>query len=315
MKNTEKDNISLLVETARLYYEHGFTQQEIAEKFGISRPGVSRLLQKAQDVGIVQIKVVDPKESGSRLEKNIGEKYGLKKVIVVPTHKNPATIKARLGKATVIFLDQINHEKMILGISWGTTMQEVARQLKKQPIKNSIVVQLNGGISRAEYDTHASEIAKSIGEKYEAVPYLLPLPAVVDRSDLKTAITSDRNINRTLQFAKEAKIAVFTIGSFSHDSVLVKADYFNKKEVDDLINQGAVGDICSRILNLDGEIASRGLDQRTIGIELNDLKAKEYAIAVAGGRDKLSAIQAGLRGKWFNCLITDEWIAEKLLEE
>jgi len=40
---------SLLVEIARLYYEHNFSQQKIASKLGISRSGVSRLLQRARD--------------------------------------------------------------------------------------------------------------------------------------------------------------------------------------------------------------------------------------------------------------------------
>ncbi len=309
----DNDTIALMVESARLYYEHRLTQQEIANKLGISRPGVSRLLQNAQNAGIVQIKIVDPTDSGSKLEKLLSEKYNLKKVLVVPTHKNTTITKSRLGKAAVVFLDQISYENMILGISWGSTMQEVAGQLQKHPINNGIVVQLNGGISRAEYDTNASEISKSVGEKLNAIPYLLPLPAVVDRSELKNAIISDRNINRTLQLGKKAQITLFTIGSFNHESVLVKADYFDHKEVEDLLEKGAVGDICSRIINRNGQICSKELDARTIGIELNDLKKKDYSIAVAGGEEKLNAIKAGLKGKWFNCLITDEWVANQLL--
>lgn len=302
-----------MVEAARLYYEHRFTQQEVADKLGISRPGVSRLLQKAQDEGIVQITIVDPSDSGSRLEQLLTQKYDLKKVIVVPTHKNPNITKTRLGKAAVRILDQISYEGMTLGISWGTTMQEVARQLKNTPMKNSIIVQLNGGISRAEYDTNASEISKSVAEKMNAIPYLLPLPAVVDRSELKDAIISDRNINRTLALGKQAKIAMFTIGSFSHDSVLVKADYFSSQEVEELLSKGAVGDICSRLIDQNGEICSPELNARTIGIELEDLTEKDYTIAVAGGSDKVQAINAALKGKWFNCLITDEFVANELL--
>ena len=80
-----------------------------------------------------------------------------------------------------------------------------------------------------------------------------------------------------------------------------------------MLELGAVGDICSRILKADGSICSNDLNSRTIGIELEELKRKPYSIAVAGGKDKLSAIKAALNGKWFNCLITDEWIATELL--
>lgn len=310
------DSDAQLVEAARLYYEHGLNQRQIASRLGISRPGVSRLLQTARERGIVKIEIIDPAEHGTRLERLLKERFALKKVVVVPNgEENEQIIKNRLGRAAVILLDSILKEKVILGVSWGTTMQAVTRNLKKRSLRGMTVVQLNGGISRAEYDTHASEIAQRLSENYRAVPYLLPLPAVVDSAQLKAAIVADKNIARTLELGRQAEIALFTVGSFSHESVLVKADYFEPNEVDQLLSQGAVGDICSRILRNDGQLCSPELNARTIGIELQELKSKPYAIAVAGGREKLPAIRAGLKGRWFNCLVTDEWVAEELLED
>ena len=45
----------LLGKIARLYYEDGQTQAQIAERFGISRPIVSRKLAEAREAGIVKI--------------------------------------------------------------------------------------------------------------------------------------------------------------------------------------------------------------------------------------------------------------------
>lgn len=314
MKTQYKSTV--LVEAAKLYYVHQLSQLEISKKISVSRPTVSRLLQQARDIGIVKINITDPNEVGTQLESALSIKYGLKKVIVVPYDSdNTQVIKKRLGKASVLLLDQILSEGSILGISWGTTMQEVARQIQSRKIKNMVVVQLNGGISRAELDTHASEIAKTIGDRYQAIPYLMPLPAIVDNAELKMAILSDRNISRTLELGRKADIAMFTIGSFNYNSILVKADYFNDTEVEKLLNAGAVGDICSRILTKEGKVCSKELNGRTIGIELEEIKEKQYSIAVAGGKDKLAAIKAGLKGKWFNSLITDEWIATELLKD
>lgn len=308
--------MSVLVETARLYYEHSFSQQQIAKKLGVSRPGVSRLLQQARDEGIVRIEVIDPSARGTQIEIELKQKFGLKEAVVVPNGEaETGLIKSRLGQAAVVMLDRLVREGIILGISWGTTMQEVARQVRRRKVKEMIVVQLNGGISRAEYDTHASEIAQKIGENYRALPFLLPLPAVVDRADLKRAIVADKNISPTLELARRAEVALFTVGSFDHDSVLVKAEYFEPAEVDSLLERGAVGDICSRIITRGGEICSAELNARTIGIELEELHKKPYSIAVAGGLEKLTAIRAGLRGCWFNCLITDEGVASELLGE
>ncbi len=307
---------SMLVEAARLYYEHQFSQQQIANKLGVSRPGVSRLLQQARNRGIIRIEIIDPARIGTQLEARLLKKFDLKKVVVVPNgDEDAAVVKRRLGQAAANMLDQLVAEGIILSVSWGTTMQEVARQVRSRAVKDMIVVQLNGGISRAEYDTHASEIAQKIGEKYRAIPFLLPLPAVVDRPNVKQAIVSDKNIARTLELARNAKVAIFTVGYFDYDSVLVKADYFEPQEVDDLLEVGAVGDVCSRIINYHGKICSDELNSRTIGIELEELRNKPYSIAVAGGRRKFQAIKAALRGRLFNVLITDEWVARELVEE
>jgi len=314
MKTQYKSTI--LVEAAKLYYEHQLSQLEISKKLGVSRPTVSRLLQQARNTGIVRIDITDPSEVGTQLESALIKKYNLKKVVVVPNDTDDNKIvKKRLGKTAVLLVDQLISEGTILGISWGTTMQQVARQIRTRRVKDMVVVQLNGGISRAELDTHASEIAKTIGESYKAIPYLMPLPAVVDNANLKKVILSDRNISRTLELGRKAEIALFTIGSFGYNSVLVKADYFEPDEVDGLLKSGAVGDICSRIIKADGTICSDDLNNRTIGIELEELKKKQYSIAVAGGKEKLAAIKAGLNGKWFNSLITDEWVATELLRD
>ena len=314
MKTLYKSTV--LVEAAKLYYEHQLSQLEISKKLGVSRPTVSRLLQQARNTGIVKIEITDPSEIGTQLESALVKKFSLKKAIVVPNDTDDIKIiKKRLGKAAILLVDQLISEGTILGVSWGTTMQQVAHQIRSRRVKDMVVVQLNGGISRAELDTHASEIAKTIGDSYKAIPYLMPLPAIVDNAKLKKVILSDRNISRTLELGRKANIALFTIGSFGHHSVLVKADYFEPDEVNELLKSGAVGDICSRILKADGTICSDDLDGRTIGIELEELKKKQYSIAVAGGKDKLAAIQAGLNGKWFNSLITDEWIATELLRD
>ncbi|MFH2035953.1 MAG: sugar-binding transcriptional regulator [Candidatus Zixiibacteriota bacterium] len=315
MKNPESQIITI-VETARLYYEHNFSQLQIAQKLGISRPGVSRLLQQARDMGIVKIQIIDPSNRGTLLESQVREKFQLNRVVVVPNdNEDEKIIKERIGSAAAGILDDYIHSGMIFGISWGTTMLSVARHVRKKRLKDLIVVQLNGGVSRADYNTHASDAARKIAEAFGAIPYLLPLPAIVDRQEVKDAVISDKNIAHTLRIAREATVAMFTIGSFGYDSALVKSNYFETAEVDELLKKGAVGDICSRIITHDGNVCSEEANARTIGIDLDDIRAKEHSIAVAGGKEKLPAIRAALKAKLCNVLVTDEWVAGELLSD
>ena len=46
---------SLLVHVAQLYYQQNLNQSEISKIVGLSRPTVSRMLEEAREVGIVEI--------------------------------------------------------------------------------------------------------------------------------------------------------------------------------------------------------------------------------------------------------------------
>lgn len=312
---THIENLNMLYQAANLYYEQQFNQQKIADRLGISRPGVSRLLQKARDVGIVRIQVVDPNTNISYLENQLIEFYNLRKVILIPGHEmNPARLNQNLGSAVCDYLHKICDHQTTLAISWGSTMQAVSLALKPMAYRDMTVVQLNGGVSGAQYDTHAAEIVQRVGQRCNAIPYLLQLPAVVSAQSVKDAVLSDRNIAKTLQLANSANIAVFTIGSFGNNSALVKAEYLEKNDVSFLIENGAVGDVCSRIFDANGQIVSEELNNRTIGVELSNISNKAYSIAVAAGQDKVPAIQGALRGGLFNVLVTDEWTGGTLLE-
>ena len=58
----------------------------------------------------------------------------------------------------------------------------------------------------------------------------------------------------------------------------------------------------------------RLLDDRVIGIGLEQLRRVPRAIGVAGGPGKTLAIRAALLGGWINCLITDRFTGQRLVE-
>ena len=69
-KKTER-----LVGVARLYYEQDRTQNEIAGRYGISRPMVSKLVKEARDRGIVSIRICAPQEEDVYKRQAYGNKY------------------------------------------------------------------------------------------------------------------------------------------------------------------------------------------------------------------------------------------------
>ena len=56
----EYSKTALIVKVAKLYFEVGMSQAEIAQELDISRSYVSRLLTDAKEQGIVSIAVIGP---------------------------------------------------------------------------------------------------------------------------------------------------------------------------------------------------------------------------------------------------------------
>lgn len=304
----------LIIDAARLYYDSDFSQQEIANTLGISRPTVSRLLQQAKELGYVRIEIIDPLEGNHDLAKELKKKYNLQSVEVCysPIDDYNEVTQIITKKAADVLGDHV-HDGDIVGVTWGTTMYHIAKKLEKKSVKGVEVIQLNGGISYSKTNTYASETVNMFAEAFNTIPRYLPLPVIFDNPQVKQMVESDRHIERLIELGKQSNIAIFTVGTVKKDALLFRVGYFNEKEEQDLQTY-AVGDICSRFFDKKGQIYSNLLNSRTIGIELDELRNKEKSILVAGGEKKIDSIHGALVGKYANILITDQFTAKRLLE-
>jgi lsr operon transcriptional repressor len=77
-------DLELLGKAARLHYEFGLTHQEIGGLLRLSRVKVTRLLQQARDLGIVQIEVRTDASPYASLEVGLTSAFGLDEALIVP---------------------------------------------------------------------------------------------------------------------------------------------------------------------------------------------------------------------------------------
>lgn len=297
-----------------MYYENNWSQQFIAEQIGFSRPYVSKLINEARECGIVEIKIHDPDAGESGLEAEVRRRFRLQRVVTVPFVEDYESQLIKIAHATSRFLNTIVEDGDVIGVSWGNTLYVCSLHLRVvEELKNVSVVQMCGAVSMADKYIYASEIPKNFADAYRGTPYLLPLPALVDSIGLKEAMVRDRGIGELLDMGRKVNVALFSVGVFGHDKTLASAGYISAAQVDELIRAGAVGDMCSRIIDSRGRICDPELDRRTIGIELDELKKKKYSIAVSGGLFKARCTFAALSGGYANVLITDEGLARELI--
>ena len=270
------------------------------------------MLQFAQEEGIVQIKVVDPFFSISKLEQQLCKRYDLKQVKIV--YADEKNLQEQLGKKAASYLEEIVTDDDIIGVSWGKTMNEVARSLKIQSATGVKVVELKGGITYTPTPIYIERVLKNFERAFNTTAYKMPLPVVFENKQTHDIVLQDRYIKQLIELGKQANIALFTVGTVRDDALLFQTGYFNKAEIRK-IQANACGDICSRFYDEQGQIAVEEINNRTVGIKLEDLKNKDYSILIAGGKRKYQAIKGALIGGYANCLITDVETAKTLLSE
>ncbi|HHV18568.1 MAG TPA: sugar-binding transcriptional regulator [Thermoanaerobacterales bacterium] len=310
MKNEWKEK-RLLTKVAQMYYDENKTQQEIADKYGISRPSVSRLLQKAREKGIVEIKVHN-EFSFTVLEKELEKKFNLREVIITPTDENES-LKRLLAEAAAGYLTRVLKDHDIIGVSWGTTLAYISEYIKNET-RDVVFVPLVGGVGQSRLDVHSNQIVLNLARAFNGKWQLLHVPAIVDSEEVRESLLSDTNISKSLEIASNSNVALIGIGApLAPNSTILETGYYTDKILNDLEKAGAICDLCSIFIDVDGKVCDVELNQRVIGISIDHLKKIPIVVGVAGGVDKHEAILAALKGRYINVLVTDEKTGNYLL--
>lgn len=315
-RKTNPLNLRLLTKVSKLYYEQALTQQEIAQRLHLSRPKVSRLLQQAHQRGIVQITVHSPSAVHTDLEQQLEQQFGLKEASIVQVNQDASSevITRELGTAAARYVQRTLVAQDVLGVSWATTLNAMVNALLPMDVADAHIVQLIGGLGPPEADVHATDICRRCAHLLNCRLTLVPAPGIVNSLEIKQALLSDSHIQHAFSLFPDLTMALVGIGVSSPSSVLMRdGSIITQAELDELKKLGAVGDISLRFFDKEGRPIRASLDERVIGITLEQLQQVERVIGVAGGREKLEAVCGALRGRLINVLITDPILTQDLL--
>lgn len=309
-------DLRLLSKVSILYYEQKLTQDEIAKKLHLSRPKVSRLLQQAEEVGIVRVSVHIPANVYSDLEQRLEEIFGLEEVVIAEVEENAPQeiISKKVGAAAAEYLQRTTQAGDTIGISWGVTLKSMVSVLQSPDVEDLHVVQLIGGLGPPEADTHVTEICRRMAHVLNSKLTLLPAPGVVGSVSMKEVILADSYVQNAFSQFSKINTAYVGIGVPSPESVVMQArSIISQEERQALLDKGAVGDIALRFFDRAGHAIQSDLDDRVIGVTLEQLRQIDRVVGVSGGPQKDEVILATLRGRLITVLVTDQWLATRLL--
>jgi DNA-binding transcriptional regulator LsrR (DeoR family) len=299
-----------------MYYLEGKIQSEIAETVGVTRSMVSRMLTEARESGIVEIRIHRPLQSEPELATALKERFGLKDALVITTrHRRGDGLIRSLGSAATRILERHLAPNKILGLAWGTSISATVDAFEPvEPIPVS-VVQLVGamGARIMEYDGH--DLVSRMAEKLGGEAYYLNAPYICDTPEIAESLLNSVGIRETINVGRRSDIALLGIGSTVPEfSSFFLAGYITRLELEDMRQEGAVGDVCGSHFDINGQAACSDFSDRLVSIRRADLLAVPVRLGVAGGEGKADAILGALRGKYVNVLVIDSNAAKKVLE-
>jgi len=313
------NEVRLIARVAQMYHVERRRQAEIAKHLRLSQATVSRMLKRAQDEGIVRTTVVSPSGTYGDLERGLRERYGLPEAIVVECSEDrDGAIMARIGEAAAHFLEVTLQPGEVIGVSsWSETILKMVDNIHPMTSgKAKYVVQTLGGMGDPGVQTHATQLTTRLANLTGAEPRLLTAQGVAQSREAKSVMLADPFVRDTIALFDKITLAIVGIGAIEPSRMLARSgNVFSAGELSDLSEAGAVGDISLRFFDRNGELVRTPLDDRVIGMSMQELAKADRVIGLAGGRTKTEAIAGALRAKVLSVLVTDKFTAARLLEQ
>ena len=303
----------LLVHTSELYYHQNLNQNEIARILGISRPTVSRLLEEARDSGIVEIVVHNPIKKNPELSSILRNHFKLREAIVIAGNNPYDTALLNCAKMAAKFLSTILDNNMSIGLTWGRAINAICNSIQPKEYYNVNVVQMAGCLGTGNPQLDGLELALRVAKKFSSTYSNIIAPIYVDDEFVYNHLISSSQIKSTLKKASHVDIALTGIGSLEDGhGALALSNCYSAEDIETIKVAGGVGHILGRIMDCNGnEISSP--NHFPISAPLSAMHNTEWSIAVCASAQKAKATLGVINGRYANCLIVDEPLAEELM--
>jgi deoxyribonucleoside regulator len=313
MEELQSARRELLVNVAKMYYIENMSQQQIAKQLHMSRSNVSRLLGSCSDNKVVEIKINDVMSREPELALELKKAFGLKDVLIASSHKNAEKSRENVGALASVYLQKALDDGMLMGVTSGRTNYYVSLYIELPGTKKVDVVQMMGGISGKSIDTDGQEITKRLARKLNGTSYILHAPYMVKTKLLKDLLLQETIFASHFERFKDIDVALLGIGSPKlYLSAQLQTGSFTKADSIQLLELGAVADICGKYFDINGKTCNAGINERAIAIDLETLKQIPIVIGVTAGLEKVKPCLSILRSSYINVLIIDEILAEGL---
>jgi deoxyribonucleoside regulator len=305
------DDLQQIVNVARMYYQQGLKQEDIAKRVKISRASVSLILTEARRKGIVEITIRNPLEDNTELSAALAREFHLQRCLVVPTsiRETDILIDLTASRAAELFNEEAKSGDTV-GIAWGRTCYAFMSNYQSRGyLQGMHIIPLIGGSNRNLKRYQLNEMVRQFAEKLKGTPTFIHAPALPTSQEDYELYMNSSSLKQMLTLWKKIDVAVVSVGAppvsqeFDGSKIIV-----NRKKIT-TPSRLPVGDMCARYFDIGGRFVEDEEYKRIIGIPVESLRAIKKIICVVGGTEKAYSLLAALKTGLINILVTDEQTA------
>ncbi|WP_127903045.1 sugar-binding transcriptional regulator [Solirhodobacter olei] len=310
------DTDAPLDEAARagwLYYVAGMTQDQIARDMGISRQRAQRLVSRAVAEQLIHVRLEHPIVACLELERELCRRFDLLSCRVAPS-LGPGTDPLRaIAPVAAAEMERVlrSTQPLVIALGTGRALRATVEELAPVSAEQHRLVSLIGNIAP---DGSASffDVIMRIADKVHAPHYPMPVPVLAETAEQNALFHDLAPIRRVVELARSANVCFVGVGQLSDDAPLHQDGFVSRDELSEMRRMGAIGEIAGWVYDSQGRYLDLAMNQRVGGVRVDPTRA-DRIIAIAGGRPKYAALQAALKGRIINGLITDEDSARAVL--
>lgn len=315
-KRWDTDNLSLAADVAWLHLVQGLSQAEVADRRGMSRMKVHRLLQLAYERGYVRVFVDRVPTFCMELEKELMAAFGLSVCMVAPDGGTEGDMFSAMSvvstaAASFLFNRLESTEPRTIGIGSGRTMAATVRSLPSVHRPDTSFVSLTGDFAVLN-DANPFEVINTLIQKTGGKGHAFTAPLIVETAADRELFLRQRGMSWAMKLVNEADFYFTGLGHVGVNSFFESYSLLSKLEIKELRDLNVVADIAGNLLTDTGKFITESVALRTIGVSPAILSSHELII-VAGGAEKAQAGFAALKSGCVNGFITNEGMAKAIL--
>ncbi|MDR1710451.1 MAG: hypothetical protein LBR58_01095 [Propionibacteriaceae bacterium] len=286
-----EDKLRRLERVARLYYEDGLNQEDIAAEIGVSRPFISRMLNEARDIGIVEIKVRSQVPIGTgTLEKAISM-FKLGGGYLVPDGGDDPSTNRMLGNAALDLVQELGGGR--LGLGWGHVIGELVASLERRKPARGRITDVsplvgNRGVPIRHY--HSNENVRIVAQQTKSTGHYLHTPALAETKRELELLQATEHYREIKKEWERLDIALVNVGN--HPAT---PDFASVARYGNLLTQQrAIGRLIAYFFNAEGKIIHSDTDY-AIQIPLPTLARCPNVIGICSANVSAPALHGALK--------------------